>query len=451
LTLTVGLAFGGCATVPAAGGGGPLVSPTGRVYEPGIRPTQTRFAQAATLSNALGRYDQALREAQEGIAADPENPLHYFLAGEAAVGLNEYELADSMWIIAENIYPAYELEIEPTREAAWAAAFNEGVERYNSGDIRGAVEEWGRADLIYKLRPEAAMNLAIALTQEGDYDEAARVYRDALESLNIEPGTRIIDEEEMVERDDARRTMQRDLVQILMYTDQLPEAETLLRDQLRDTPGDIDAQANLGAVLSALGRDAEATEIYTRLLAVPDLHPEEMFNVGVALFNSEDFERSAQAFERVTQARPEGRDGWFNRANALYAAEAWPELVTVGERLVQVDPLNSTASLLLAQAYRQTDQSQRALSTLEHIDTVPVYIDDLQIRPAGQRTSVVGRVIGNAADAGTAVRLRFHFLDDSGPVGTETVTVTAPARDVSEVFDVSIDRAATVYRYELVQ
>src|SRR5690606_37801080 len=134
--LTVGLALGGCAAGAAGGGGGgPITSPTGRTYEPGIEPRQTNFAQQATIALAQGQFDESLARAQEGVASDSTNPLHYYLAGEAAAGLDDYELADSMWVIAERLYPAYQLEIEPSREAAWANAFNAGVEAYNAGDM----------------------------------------------------------------------------------------------------------------------------------------------------------------------------------------------------------------------------------------------------------------------------------------------------------------------------
>src|SRR5690606_15204902 len=157
---------------PAAEGGGPQTSPTGRVYEPGVPPRQSAQSRAATLAIATGDYQTALQEARAGLAADSTNPIHYYLAGEASAGVGEFEAADSLWQMAERMYPAYGLEIEPTREQFWAQEFNRGVEAYNAGNMAEAADAWTNAHFIYKLRPEAAQNLAVLLAQEGRYPEA---------------------------------------------------------------------------------------------------------------------------------------------------------------------------------------------------------------------------------------------------------------------------------------
>jgi tetratricopeptide (TPR) repeat protein len=446
--LMAGLALGGCAA-GAVGAGGPLVSPTGKVYEPGIRPTQTRYSQSGTLFLAQGLYEQALEQAREGIESNPENPIHYFLAGEAAVGLGEFELADSVWVEAERLFPAYELEIEPAREAAWAEAFNVGVQAYNAGDAAGAIEAWTQADLIYSLRPEAAQNLAVLLTQEAQYDEAIRVYRRGIGALDELPATRVLEAEEVADRAEARDFMQDNLAQLLLYTDQFGAAEALLRELLRERPDDVEVQANLAAALSRQGREDEATQIYTRLLTAPDLTSEQLFNIGVSLFNAADYARAAQAFGRVTQTNPNSRDAWYNQANALYAAESWRELVPVAERLVEVDPLNENAALILARAHRELEENQRALAALQRIQLVPIFVEELQLRPSAQTTTVRGRVMGNEAAAGTPVRLRFTFYSNGRTLGSETVTVTAPAREQSANFELVFDQQATAYSYEL--
>jgi tetratricopeptide (TPR) repeat protein len=451
LALAVGFGLGGCAAATTGASSGPLTSPTGRVYEPGTRPTQTNFSRSATVSLVQGNFAQALQQSREGIASNPENPIHFFLAGEAAVGLGDFALADSMWVVAERIYPAYELEVEPSREGAWADAFNAGVEQYNSGSASGAIQQWMNADLIYRLRPEAAQNLAIVLTQEGQYEEAVRYYNRGLEALDLVPATRELTPEEIEARDEARSSMRRNLANLLVFTDRFEDAERILRLVLQENPNDIEAQASLATALQRLGREDEATQIYSRLLSAPNLPPTELFNIGVALFNAEDFTRAAQAFGRVTQAQPDSRDAWFNQANALYAAENWTELIPVAQRLTQVDPLNQTGALILTRAFREQNRSTDALQVLQRLEDAPVFVDDLQLRPTAQRTTVTGRVIGNAAAPGTPVRLRFHFFSDTGAAGSQMVTVTAPAREASVEFEVATTEPASAYRYELVQ
>ncbi len=458
--LTTVFALGGCAAGGAGGGGGPSVSPTGRVYEPGIRPTQTEFTRAATQALARAQLDSdpataqvqyaaALSQSRLGIAADSTNPMHFYLAGEAAVGIGDFALADSMWIVAERFYPAYELEIEPSREGAWANAFNEGVEAYNAGDMAGARRFWQNSDLIYRFRPEAAQNLAILLTNEGEFDAAIDMYRRGIESIDMRPATRIIEDDELAEREATRLDMQQNLAQLLLFRSRFADAEPILRALIANDPNDIESQASLATALTRLNRQDEARQIYDRLLGAPNLPPSELFTIGVALFQADDFVAAADAFGRVTQVQPEHRDAWFNQANALLAAEAWDQVVPVGQRLVVIDPLNSMASLILVQAYRELNRSTEGLAILENLETKPVFLDALQIQPGSRQTVLSGEVIGNSASAGTPVRLRFTFFDDNGQVGSSTVTVNAPAREARETFEVTVEGTANSYKYEV--
>lgn len=451
--LSAGLLVGGCsgATAGAASGGGPTTSPTGRVYEPGTPPARSAFTQQAILMNAQGQHENALAQSRLGIAADPTNPQHFYLAGEAAAGMGDLELADSLWTVAQRIYPAYELEIEPMREAAWATAFNAGVEAYNAGNTDAALEAWANADRIYPYHPNAAQNLAILLTQEGDYDEAIAAYRRGLASLERTPATRVLEATEIAERDEVRASMQQSLAQLLLFTDQFAEAETLLRAQLAEDPTNVEVRANLANALTRLDRDAEATTLYTELLASPNLTETQLFTIGVSLFNANEYVKAAEAFGRVTAIQPNSRDGWYNQANALYAAEEWEDLTPIAERLVQVDPLNENAGLILARSYRERQMNDRALATLERIQALPIYLDELQIRPTETSTTIQGTATGNSAAAGTAVRLRFNFYGESGPLGSETVTIIAPADDANAPFEVTIAQPATSYSYEVAQ
>lgn len=452
LTLAAGLVLGGCAA-GAGGAAGPSVSPTGKTYPPGTRPTESRHTTPTKLYIAQAQFDRALQEAQLGVAADSTNPQHYFLLGQAHAGLGNYAAADSAFDRAEQIYPAYELEIEPAREGAWAEAFNEGVNAYNAGNIEEATAAWQRANLIFDLRPEAFQNLAAVYTQASNYEQAIAAYRSALEAIEAVPASRVLEPEEVTDRQEARLTIQESLAELLLFTDQYADAEALFRQQLEEDADNIALRAKLAAAIAAQeGRQAEAQAIYNELLGRSDLDATTLMDIGVVLFEQEDYERADQAFERVAQMRPNSRDAWYNRANALYAAEEWEALVPVGQRLIELDPLNYDASLILARAYRDSGQNQDALEELQRMDATPIKLQKLETRQGAGRTTVRGEVIGNQAAAGTPVQIRFTFFgDDGSELGTETVTVTAPAKDATAPLEVvfETDTPALGYRYQL--
>lgn len=447
LIVVVGLV--GCASGPGSGPSGPVVSPTGKVYEPGTPPYDTRYSQTATLYLRQERNERALEQAREGIEADPENPVHYFLAGSALARMGGYREADRMFVRAEEIYPAYELQVEPERESAWAVAFNQGVEAYDRGDLDAAEEAWRSATVIFSIRPEAHRNLATLLANEGAYDDAIEVYRDALAGLDERPASRVLEEDEVRRRTEIRIELERSLAQLLLYRERFAEAEPLYRRLVQRDSVNVRLQSDLARVLDGLGRTEEATRIYTGILDEATLEPTQLFNLGVSLFRSADFEEAAEAFRRLTRMHPDSRDAWFNYANALFAGEAWTELARAGDRLLEVDPLNENSSLIVARARLELGDEEAAVQRVEASDSLPVHLRQLQLRRPGTQTVIRGEVVGNAAPPGAAVRIRFVFLDDGGPVGEEIVTVQAPEADETVPLDVTFGGRAGWYRYEV--
>ncbi|MEX2467689.1 MAG: tetratricopeptide repeat protein [Gemmatimonadota bacterium] len=445
LTLLVAV---GCARA-ASGPRGPVVSPTGIVYDPGIPPTETRYSQTAALYLRSDEPDRALELATEGIEADPANPVHYFLAGVAHARLGQHTQADELLAEAERIYPAYQLDIEPERLSAWAEAFNQGSEAYADGLDEEAIHAWRGATLMYQLRPEAHRNLAMLLSQEGRLDEAATVYADLLAGLEEVPATRILSEEELAERRADRLEAEARLADLFLMTNRFEEAEPLLRAQLARDPDDTEVRQNLASALVGQERWDEARSIYDGLLSERSLAETELHNLGVALFRAESPERAAEAFRRLVEARPTSRDAWFNYANALLAAEQWSTLVDVGDRLLWVDPLGENAGLLIARAHLESGDEQGALEQLHRIDGAPVHVENLFMQSRGRTTTLQGQIIGNEAEAGSPLQLRFIFYGEAGEARADTA-LAAPAEGESDAFEVSVGMRATAYRYEVV-
>ena len=440
--------LGGC--VPVRGPAGPVVSPTGFVYALGTPPVNTRFSQTAALYLTQGLDARALERALLGVDSKPENPIHYFLAGLAHTRLGQYNEADAMFTEAERIYPAYELDIAPQLEAAWIELFNAGIATYAEGDVERTIRNWEQAEMMWDLRPDASLNLATLFNDEGRWDDAIGAYQRAIAGLDRRPVTRILPQEELQAREDKRIRSEESLAQLLLFTDRFAEAEPLLRRHLERDPTSIEVRGDLAAALHGLGQDTEAAAIYTGLLSETGLEARDLFNVGIALYRVNDFIAAAGAFERLTQLQPNSRDGWFNYTNSLFAAESWESLARVGDRLTEVDPLGENAGLIAARTHLELGDEQSAVEGLERTESAPVHVEGLQLRASGPDTSLQGRVVGNAAEPGTSVQLRFTFYGTDGVLGTEPLTVSAPPRGVRARFEILFTGQATAYRYELV-
>ncbi len=291
----------GCASAPV-----PVprvVSPTGFVYELGTPPVSSEFSQTAALFLTRDLLAMALERALLGVEAEPENPIHYLLAGIAHVRLAQHGEAYAMFTEAERIYPAYELHIAPEREAAWIALFNLGIAAYAEGDVESTIEAWEQAEMMWDLRPDASLNLATLFKDEGRWDDAIRAYQRAVAGLERTPVTRLLPREERRARTVQRIRVERSLAELFLLTERFAEAEPLLRRQLEGDPASVRVRGDLAAALHGRGEDAEALAIYARLLSETGLEAEDLFNVGIALYRANDFMAAAEAFERLTGLR----------------------------------------------------------------------------------------------------------------------------------------------------
>ncbi len=450
LLLAIALPLAGCAS-GSRGPRGPVRSPTGKIYELGTPPIRSRRSQTAALLLRQGVLDRALEIAEEGIAADSANPIHYFVAGLVQVRLGLYEDAHENFTIAQRIYPAYELVIEPEREAAWIDLYNAGTEAYDDGEIERAIAVWEQATLIYDLAPEAPRNLTSLYLRESMYEDAIRVSELALAGLAKEPATRILDSLAVKARQEAVVATDATLAQMLLFTSRYKEAEVVLRRQLARGSTGVQVQSDLASALTGQGRADEAAEIYSRLLAGEKVESTQLFELGVALFRVRDYQRASEAFARLTELRPNSRDVWFNYANTLFGAGDWGRLTEAASRLLEVDPLGEKSGLIVARALLEMGDREGALAGVERVEAVPIYVENLQMRRLDSATRIQGRAIGNGAVTGFPLTLLFTFYSDDRELGSSLVTVFAPPDGESTTFEVQYADRATAYRYELLR
>jgi tetratricopeptide (TPR) repeat protein len=396
-----------------------------------------------------GHTDRALEIALEGIAADSMNPIHYFLAGAAQLRLDQYEEAHGTFARAELLFPAYQLQIEPQRMAAWVQAYDRGVQAYEAGDTEGAMSEWRKAAVIYDLRSEAHRNLASLLARDGEYDEAIRLYQQAIAGLEKLPATHVLDSTEVAARAAAAAATDQSLGELLMYVNRFADAEPVLRRQIARDSMDAQVWGDLAASLKAQGRTDEAADIYSELLSGRSLESADLFSLGVGLFRAGDFERASEAFLRLTRLRPRSRDAWFNYVNSLLASRDWVALATAGDQLVELDPLGKNVGLIAARAHLENGDEPGALQGIRRVDAAPVYVEGLQMQAVEETSRIQGRVVGNHAEPGTLVRLRFTFYDEATELGSQIVEVVAPATGESRDFDALFGQRATGFKYEL--
>jgi tetratricopeptide (TPR) repeat protein len=434
VALVAAMALGACA--PATNGAGSR------------GPGETRFTTSAKLQLAQAEgaegerrtelYQEALSQSLAGIESAPENAQHYYLAGIAHAGLGDFSAADEMWNTALEMYPEYGEDVMIAREQAWAQAFNDGVNAYNEGDMEGALRHWQAANEVFDRRPEAYFNLAAIYSQEERYDDAIGAFESAVAALERSPG-RELTEEEVADREESLHGALQNLGNLQLFTEQFGAAERTFSRLAEMRPDDVQARANRAAALARQGQREQAMAVYQELLSMPGIDADQMMSVGIGMFQAQEYAEAANAFRRITEMQPRNRDAWYNYVNALYAEQRWQDVIPVAEQLLEMDPLNENAHLILIQAHREARQQQRALHFAEQNQAAPIHVDDIQVRQDNGRAVLTAAATGNRAAQGSPVRLQFTFYGPNGEtLGTETATVSAPAQNASTRFEVAV-------------
>ncbi len=235
--------------------------------------------------------------------------------------------------------------------------------------------------------------------------------------------------------------------------------------------GRADATFNLAVLASERGNYDRSVELFERTLEILEAMPADtaaaemasrletrrnaeagMLNVGAQRFGAKDYAGASTVFKRLAELDPNNRDAQYNYALALYQLERWTELTPVAQKVVQIDPLNENAHVILFNAYKNQQQNDQALAVLETSEELPVKLTQVQIRTSGGQSTFTGTVEGNKAAAGTPVRLEFTVYGGGEAIATEQVTVMAPAAGATGTFDFTVDSPtpANSYSYRIV-
>jgi tetratricopeptide (TPR) repeat protein len=446
------------ATACASGGGGSAPS-----AEEGNRPRDNSYTQTAQLflvqaqqaeTPDPARFQQVLDAANQSIAEDSMNPLGYRLAGEANLGLNNYDEADRLFDEAVSLYPEYDEELRFVRENAWVVAYNAAIPALQSGDLPEAQQAFENADVIYGGRPEAMLQLASIYERTDQNENAFATYAKVLDLVRgprfaLQDSVAQID---WVEQEQIAASL---LAQGLVRDERFPEAIAAYDAYLENHPDDIQVASNKAGTLGLMGQAAEAQAVYAGLMAKPALSSREAFAIGIGYYNMEIYSEAAAAFKRSLDGNSMSRDAAYNYAQSLFLAEEFEPLPAAASHLIELDPQNPNAYLLSGQGLLNAGQEDEANEVANMSEELAFQVVRPELQPlAGGGGNLSGVILNKTLDANTAVSLRFHFtLDDGTESGTKDVTVQVGEADSETPFDTQAAAEETVvgFWYEVLR
>lgn len=466
---------GGCASSSGGGSGsGTSLSDlmaAGSDLPQGERPrenTETRSAnraleaaeEAASEAEAEASYREAVSFAEQAIAADSTNPLPHLQMGQAYLGLGDYVAADEWLDRAEELRPVYQIETERLREAKWIELYNNAMPLVQAGDYEGAVVLFEGADVLYAVRPEAKITLGQLQVQLGRYEDAVPTLRQALEMIaNADVET--FGEETVAAWQDSGAQLPLYIAQSLIYLERYDEAIVEFQGLLAQDPDNNVYLNQLASLYYQTDQPEEAQKIYEQMRASGNLGPQELYNIGVGYYQSDDYVGAADAFGDAAEVSVNDRDAIEMQTRSLRLAyppgegEATPpegaleELVEAAKRWVALDPASRNGLLILAQTDSRLGRNDEAAELVQSIEDLPFVVNNLQLRRNnGGGGLVSGSVSNQNAAAGSTATLRFTFYDRSGAaIGEAEANIILGEADSAQSFEVEFDSDAEVGGY----
>ncbi len=404
----------------------------------------------------LGLIDIAITEGVED-----QNPLAYLQKGQAHMFRGEFAEADVAFDAAEELYPDYfnEAGMGPVstgeaRNGAWTMAFQEGAAYLDQQDFSAAVEYFEMANELYSRRPEGFMNLAVALQSTGDINGSIQAWYDAVGVME-NPEFTPEDPQDAAQWSSYLPMSRGNLGSLLSsIPERSEEAIDILQLVVEDDPSNSSAQGTLAMLLAQSGAGDDAMAIFDEILSDETGSWQDYYNAGITLYQAEDWNRSALAFQKLLVRAPMFRDAMDYRVWSLYQSGMYAEQIEVSTALLEIDPNNETILRFHYQALSQEGRGEEAQPTLERLLGLQFAMDALTLAPAQEGGSVSGYLINKAVDPGTTIKLIFTYYDGSGEaVGTTDVEIEAPSLDGETTFNASFEADVPVlgYSYEVVE
>ncbi len=204
-----------------------------------------------------------------------------------------------------------------------------------------------RALAVTENNPVAHNNLANALLNKGQVDEAITEYRAA---IRLKP--------DYVE---ARN----DLGAILGKTGQIDEAISQLETAIRLKPDYVEARNNLGNAFLGKGRMDEAISQYQEAIRLKPDDAEARNNLGIAFLNEGRMDEAISQYQEAIRLKPDYLEAHSNLGSALLNEGRMDEAISQYREAIRLNPNNAEACYNHGTALLSQGQIDEAILQLQ--------------------------------------------------------------------------------------
>jgi tetratricopeptide (TPR) repeat protein len=251
-----------------------------------------------------------------------------------------------------------------------AEIFAQAVSLHREGRT-AAAETLYRAVLAREAdHPGALGRLGAARLQNGDYDEAVRLLRRALE------------------REPHSAEMHVNFGVALHGLNRPADALEQFEKAIALEPGRAEAHFNRGRALHELDRAAEAGECYRRALVLRPDHANAHNNLGNILLTLNRPREAIGCIEAALALQPDYADAHSNLGIALHALDRYAEATASYARALAIRPDHADAHNNLGLALRDMNRHEEAIACFEKAQAVKPDMVDAQVNEALARLAL---------------------------------------------------------------
>jgi protein O-mannosyl-transferase len=214
--------------------------------------------------------------------------------------------------------------------ACWMAHYNLGIALSDQGNTDEAIVHYQQAIGLRPIYAEAHYNLGRLLAQKGQVDAAAIHYEKALE---INP---------------ADAEARNNLGVTLFGSGRVDEAITHYEEALKIRPNYAEASCNLANALLSKGDLDGAIARYSTCLAQLPNQAEAQYNLASALLRKGRTEEAIAHFQETLKVYPGNADAHANLGSALLAKDRIREAIAAYKNALRISPKNVAAQSNLA-------------------------------------------------------------------------------------------------------
>ena len=146
---------------------------------------------------------------------------------------------------------------------------------------------------------------------------------------------------------------------------ELPAAQTLYEEILREHPGNFDALHLLGAIAAQRGNPTRALDFFNRAIAINAGYAEAHYNRGVVLQQLGQLDGALASYDRAIALQADHAAAWFNRANLLKDRKQFDAAAASYNRAIASQPRFAEAFMNRGNVQRELEQLAAAMVSFD--------------------------------------------------------------------------------------